>query len=47
MRDKTVRHQINWNRFRFELAEYMAHLLYQFKQRLCCVASADARSFFA
>ncbi len=44
--DPLVRRQINWNRFRFEQAESLAHLLFQFKQRLCGVASAGVRLFF-
>jgi len=41
-----VRHQIIWNRFRFELTECLAHLVCHVRRRPCGVASGVVRMSF-
>jgi len=43
---QTVRRQINWDWVRFELREYLAHLVVDVRRRICCVASAFCRMSF-
>ena len=44
--DMSVRRHINWNNQRPDLKEDLAHLVDDFKRRICGIASAGSSWFF-